>query len=229
MEEFFSAAMARETAGVDGNGSPARLAAIAPPANRIDEELSRAPVDDYFILILLSCLWGACHTLQLFCDGIEDPSQAVDNAPALSLVARVSDPDAAERALRVVTCAMAARILTLTWPERWEEVLDVGRAAMPVDDDDYYDIRQLAAVTAEELQPIADDDPRHEEDIKAGRWFTFSGDSLRLAIEAATGMRPTPVGLLFVTSFWGECVADGISVLRIRLDELEATNAGLAP
>jgi hypothetical protein len=153
----------------------------------------------------------------------------VDTVSVLALVPSIAEPDASERALRSVTWAMAARTLTLTWPERWEEVLDVARAVMPLPDEGYDDVRHLADITAEELQPIADDDPRDEEDVKVGRWVTFSGDSLRLVIEAATGTRPPDVDVMWVIPFWAECISAGIDALRERLDELEAAYPELAP
>jgi len=221
-----SEAARAENAGLSGDGPPSRIAALVAAGDQIDGELSQAPVDDFYIAILLSCRRGAYDVLELFCDGIEDPSTEVDNAPVLAFVASLADPEASERALRNVTWTMAARILTLTWPERRETILGIARAALPLSDEEYEDVWRLAAVTAEELQPIADDDPREDEDVKAGRWFTFCCDSLRLAIEAATGVRPTEVEVLalWTAPLWGECVAQGMDTLRAHLDEIDPVN-----
>ena len=221
MEEAYSAALAREHVGLSGDSGDARYDAMTSAGNRIGQELSAAPVDNFFISLFLSCLWGASYTLGTFGSTIEDPEERVDNVPALAFVASLSDPEAFERALRVVTWALATRVITRTWPDIRDELLDTARIAMPVPDHEYAAIQELAQVTADERKPLPADDPRNEEDVQNGRRYTFDCESLVLTVKAGTGTRYSHDELFLVTLAWSIALGEGMNALMARLDEID--------
>lgn len=207
----------------------ARNGTLGSACDRIDTELRNAPVDHYFILVLLSCLWGGARTLQSFCDEVADPDFDLDPGPVLDLPFVLTEIEPAERALRMAHWAVAALLLTRDYPDHWEDILNVARAAMPVSDHEFWTIHELALVTHEEFDPLDEDDPRDLDDVIRGRRYQFWHMSLDLVTKTATGV-PTPiVDQMVAAPNWRDALDVGASAACERFEELKVEYPDIVP
>jgi len=183
----------------------------------LDAELQAAG-DEHFVLLLRACARGARTTLGAFCDVVADPKKTVDEAPALQLLAAMTDEHAVERALRAATWAMAAQRISSAWPRDFYAMLEIARTAMALSDRAFEHMQNLGALTAcanttEEL------------DTRDGQRMQFSRESLEHVIGAATGERPSRRDLLHAIAPWTACFVQGIRVCEARLRELQGGHA----
>jgi hypothetical protein len=204
------------------DGLHARAGAMSAAASALDAELERAPVDEYFTLILRACARGGRVALDAFCRAVEDPSKDLDEAPALALVAVLAERDAADRAIRAAAWAMAAQRIAETWPDTFYEVLEIARVAMPLSDHAFERMQMLGALTA--CASTTD-----EADTRDGQRSQFSRESLEHVIAAATGGRPARRDLLLVIPPWTGCFIRGIRACDEHLRELAALHPDLVP
>jgi hypothetical protein len=207
----------------------ARNASLESACDRIGAELQDAPVDEYFILVLLACLWGGARTLQSFCDEVDAPDFELDPGPVLELPSVLTGDEPAERALRMAHWTLAALLLTRSYPGDWEGVLDVARAAMPITDNEFWTIRELAVVTHQEYDPIDADDPRDIDDVIVGRRIQFLHRSLVLVTETATDMPVQIIDQMIATPNWRDAVDIGVSAVHERLAELQVEYPNVVP
>jgi len=205
---------------VTAHGSNARAGALADAARSLDSELSQAPVDEYFTLILRACARGGQFALSSFCAKVEDPAQELDEAPALSLVSVLGDPVAADGALRAAAWVMAAQRFAETWPRSFYEVLEVARLAMPLSNFAFERMQILSSLSAAAMRP-------GEADEREGMRAQFSRESLEHVIAAATGRRPSRRDMLLVIPPWTACFVRGIHACGEHLRELEALHPGV--
>ncbi len=203
------------------DGSNERAVAMSHAARALDGELSRAPVDEYFTLILRACARGGQLALSSFCAAVEDPSKELDEAPAVALVGVLGEPAAADGALRAAAWVMAAQRFAETWPRSFYEVLAVARLAMPLTSFAYERMQILSSLSAAAMRP-------GEADERDGMRAQFSRESLEHVIAGATGRRPARRDMLLVIGPWTACFIRGIHACDEHLRELEALHPGVA-
>ncbi|MEA2190343.1 MAG: hypothetical protein QOI73_464 [Solirubrobacteraceae bacterium] len=196
----------------------ARAASLSAAGATLDAELRRSAGEEHFALMLRSCARGGCATLDAFCAVVGDSTEAVDEAPALRMLAAMSDEDAVDRAFRAATWAMAAQRISSSWPRDFYAMLELARTAMPLDDRSFEHMQNLGALTAcanttEQL------------DTRDGQRMQFSRESLEHVIGAATGHRPVRRDLLHVIAPWTACFVKGIRVCEAHLRELEGARS----
>jgi hypothetical protein len=184
-------------------------------AGALDAELAKAAVDGRYVDIMRACARGGGATLESFCRAVEKPGSALDEAPAMALVAALVDPDAADRALRAVTWTMLAQRAASAWPRTFYEVLEIGRRALPLDVAAFEYMQSLGYLTACANTTT-------ELDTRDGQRMQFSRESLEHVIAAATNLRPARRDMLMVIPPWTTCFVSGIKVCDERLRELEA-------
>jgi hypothetical protein len=202
---------------VTAAGSNERAGALSDAARALDAELSQAPVDEYFTLVLRACAHGGRLALSSFCNAVEDPARELDEAPALALVSVLGDRAAADGALRAAAWVMAAQRFAETWPRSFYEVLEVARLAMPLTNFSFERMQILSGLSAAAMRP-------GEADEREGLRAQFSRESLEHVIAAATGRRPARRDMLLVIGPWTACFIRGIHAVDEHLRELEALN-----
>src|SRR5688572_2388897 len=101
---------------MDSSAISTRVAALSAAGATLDAELAVADVDEYFTLILRACARGGGDALDAFCRSIEHPATAIDEEPAVALLAALPRDDCADRAVRAVAWAMVAHRVAETWP-----------------------------------------------------------------------------------------------------------------
>jgi hypothetical protein len=207
---------------VDSSAFPTRGAALSAAAAALDAELALADVDEYFTLILRACARGGGDALEAFCARVEHPATAIDEAPALALLAALARGDGADGAVRAVAWAMVAQRIAETWPATFYAVLEVARVAMPVGDFEFERMQMLGSLTAGALRPGEDDE-------REGLRQQFSRESLEHVIAAATGQRPARRDMLLVIPPWTSCFIRGIRACDRHLRELETLHPELVP
>ena len=192
-------------------------------AAALDAALAQAPVDDYFTLILRACAYGGRSALEGFCALVENRSKALDEAPAVALLAALDDRDAADRAVRAVAWAMAAQRIAETWPDTFYAVLEIARAAMPLPDlASFEHLQTLGSLTAGAVTTP-------QPDTRDGLLVQFSRESLEHVILAATGERPARRDMLLVIPPWTACFGRGIHACDEHLRELERRHPDIVP
>jgi hypothetical protein len=207
---------------VDSSAISTRDAALSSAAAGLDAELMAADVDEYFTLILRACARGGGAALQTFCDRIEHPATAIDEAPVVALLAALPRQDCADRAVRAVAWAMAAHRVAETWPGTFYGVLEVARVAMPVGDYEFERMQILGSLTAGALRTA-------ESDERDGMRVQFIRESLEHVIAAATGQRPARQDMLLVIPPWTAAFIRGIRTCDEHLRELEALHPEFVP
>lgn len=207
---------------MDRESSEARGKTMSASAAALDAALARAPVDDYFTLILRACAYGGRSALEGFCALVEDRSKALDEAPAVALLAALDDRDAADRAVRAVAWAMAAQRIAETWPDTFYAVLDIARAAMALPDLAFEHVQTLGSLTAGAVTTP-------QPDTRDGLHVQFSRESLEHVILAATGERPARRDMLLVIPPWTACFGRGIHACDEHLRELERRHPDIVP
>ena len=202
------------------HGSNARAGALSDAARSLDAELSQAPVDEYFTLILRACARGGHFALSSFCSAVEDPAKELDEQPARALVSALDDPAAADGALRAAAWVMAAQRFAETWPRSFYEVLEIARLAMPLTNFAFERMQILSSLSAAAMRP-------GEADEREGMRAQFSRESLEHVVAAATGRRPARRDMLLVIPPWTACFIRGIHACDEQLRELEALHPGV--
>lgn len=121
--------------GVAADDEPDELTEAS---DRLDEQIKQAPVDDYFILILLAAsaagLWALVELFDQMADGVE-PADEEDPEPAIvdALFDRTQDPAVCDRVVRAATWQILAAVIDAWWPDRVEETAKLARHAIPLD------------------------------------------------------------------------------------------------
>ena len=212
-----------------GDGLHASAGAISTAARALDAELDRAPVDEYFTLILRACARGGLVALRCFCSRVRDPANRLVEAPVRALVDaldgdRAGDDHAAaaDGALRAAAWTMAAQRVAETWPRTFYEVLEIARLAMPLAQFSFERMQILASLSAGALRP-------GDADEREGMRAQFSRESLEHVIAGATGRRPTRRDMLIAIPPWTECFIRGIHACDEHLRELEVRHPALVP
>jgi hypothetical protein len=207
---------------VDAAITGARAAAMSAASAALDAELARAAVDEQFVLSLRAWARGGQAALDAFCSAVERRSSGLDEAPVLALVAALSDPEAADRAVRAVAWAMVAQRIASSWPRTFYEVLEVARVAMPLTAPSFERMQNLGALTA-----CAN--TTEEPDTRDGQRLQFTRESLEHVIGEATRVRPVRRDMLHVLVPWTTCFIRGIKVCEEQLHELERGSDGRTP
>lgn len=205
---------------MDATTTRARTAAVQAAGATLDVELARAEVHDRYVDILRACSHGGCAVLQDFCATVD--KRALDEAPALALLAALTEADAADRAARAVTWTMLAQRAASAWPHAFHEVLAVARTALPLDANAYESVQNLGFLTACANTTA-------ELDTRDGQRMQFSRESLEHVIAAATRLRPARRDMLMVIPPWTGCFVRGIKICDERLRELERERPAARP
>ena len=207
---------------MESSALSSRVAALSAAGAALDAELALADVDEYFTLILRACARGGRDALDAFCRSIEHPETAIDEAPAVALLAALPRDDAADRAVRAAAWAMVAHRVAETWPRTFYAVLEIARVAMPVSDYEFERMQILGSLTAGALRT-------GEADERDGMRVQFIRESLEHVIAAATGERPARRDMLLVIPPWTTCFIRGVRACDRHLRELEALHPELVP
>jgi hypothetical protein len=123
--------------------------------------------------------------------------------------------------VRAATWVVTGRVVAINWPDREDGALEVARSAMPLDDEQFASVRELAAIAADELATKGD--------ASTGKFARFSRKSLQYIVGATTGDTPAKADMLAVMSPWAECFTHGMNAFDERLAELEDVNPDCVP
>lgn len=201
---------------MDAATFPARDAVVAAAGAALEAELVRAAVGERHVDVLRACCRGGCAALQAFRGAVEHRGDALDEAPAVALLAALDDPDAANRVVRAATWTMFAQRAASAWPYTFYDALDAAREAVPLTRSAFDDVRALGDLTA--CANLTS-----EPDIRDGQRMQFSRESLEHVIGAATFRRPARRDLLHVIPPWTASFVAGIKVCDEHLHTLDRT------
>lgn len=111
-------------------------------SDRLDHHLLDGPFDPYFKLVLLACSAAAYGALEQFvADRVDrantDPDMrelpdADPHQDTLQLIDAFAVTAGADRAVRTVTWAILGNVIARDWSDRWQEIVDIVTAAVPL-------------------------------------------------------------------------------------------------